>query len=64
MLIEQIIEFELKGLGSPGHTCTATTGYFHDKGKISNQNHSTWAKSHTKLNPKTQDFKRVFDLNC
>ena len=24
----------------------------------------TWAKSRSKFNPKVQDFKRVFDLNC
>ena len=33
MLIEQIIEFELKKPGPPGRTCTSTTGYFHDKQK-------------------------------
>ena len=83
MLIEQIIEFELKGLGPPGRTCTLTTGYFHNKTKISREKSSseslfaakifrrqcillpsTWAKSHTKFNPKIQDFKRVLDLNC
>ena len=37
MLIEQIKEFELKGPGPPGHTCTPTTGYFHDKTKISKE---------------------------
>ena len=37
MLIEQIIEFELRGPGPPGHnrTVTPTTGYFHGKTKIS-----------------------------
>ena len=30
MLIEQIIEFELRGPGRPGRICTSTTGYFHD----------------------------------
>ena len=35
MLIEQIIEFELRGPGHPDRTCTSTTGYFHDKTKIS-----------------------------
>ena len=34
MLIEQIIEFELKGPGPPSRTCTAKSGYFHDKAKI------------------------------
>ena len=29
-----MIEFELRGPGSPGRTCTPTTGYFHDKTKI------------------------------
>ena len=33
-LIEQIIEFELRGPGSTGRTCTSTTGYFHNKTKI------------------------------
>ena len=35
MLIEQIIEFELKRPGSSGWTCTLVIGYFHDKTKIS-----------------------------
>ena len=35
MLIEQIIEFELRVLGPPGRTCTPATGYFYDKTKIS-----------------------------
>ena len=38
MLIEQIIEFELRGPGPPGRTCTPTTGYFYDKTKISAKN--------------------------
>ena len=35
VLIEQIIEFKLRGPGLPGRTCTPTTIYFHDKTKIS-----------------------------
>ena len=35
MLIEQVIEFELRTFGPPGRICTPTTGYFHDKTKIS-----------------------------
>ena len=37
MLIEQIFEFDLTGPGLLSHrpTCTPTTGYFHDKTKIS-----------------------------
>ena len=37
MLIEQIIEFELRGPGPSEHTCIVTpkTGYFHGKTKIS-----------------------------
>ena len=35
MFIEQVIEFELRGHGPPGRTCTFTTGYFYDKTKIS-----------------------------
>ena len=37
MLIEQIMEFEWRGPGPPGRTCTPTAGYFHDKTKISKQ---------------------------
>ena len=33
MLIEQIIELELRGPGPPGRTSTSTTDYFHDKTK-------------------------------
>ena len=32
--IEQIIEFEVRGHGPPGRTCTPPDGYFHDKAKI------------------------------
>ena len=35
MLIEQIIEFEWRGPGLSGNTCTPATAYFHDKTKIS-----------------------------
>ena len=40
MLIEQIIEFELRGSGPLCRTCTRTpaTRYFHDKTKISKKN--------------------------
>ena len=38
MLIEQIIEFKLKGLGPRNRTCTPTTGYFHVKTKYSEEN--------------------------
>ena len=38
MLIEQVIEFELRGPGPPNRTCTPTAGYFHDKTKISMEN--------------------------
>ena len=38
MLIEKIIEFKLRGLGPFNRTCTPTTGYFHVKTKISNEN--------------------------
>ena len=38
MLVEQIIEFEWKGLGPLDRTCTLTTGYFHVKTKISEKN--------------------------
>ena len=36
MLIEQNIEFKLRGPGPPGRTCTP--GYFHNKTKISTEN--------------------------
>ena len=38
MLIQQIIKFELRGLGAPGLICTPTTGYFYDKTKIVKEN--------------------------
>ena len=31
MLIEQIIEFGLRGRRSPGRTCNPTNGYFYDQ---------------------------------
>ena len=34
MLIEQIIEFKLRGLGPLDRTCSPTIGYFHVKTKI------------------------------
>ena len=34
MLIERIIEFELRGPGTLSRTYTSITGYFHDKTKI------------------------------
>ena len=37
MLIEQIIEFQLRGPGPPGRTCTIS-GKLHDKTKISKEN--------------------------
>ena len=38
MLIEQIIDFEWRGLEPLDRTCTLTTGYFHVKAKISKEN--------------------------
>ena len=38
MLIEQIVELQLRGPGPPGLTCTSINGYFHDKTKISKEN--------------------------
>ena len=35
MLIERIIEFQSRGPGAPGRTCTPTTVCFHDKTNIS-----------------------------
>ena len=35
MLIEQIIEFELRGPGSPGGTCTPITGNFMKRNSLS-----------------------------
>ena len=37
MLIEQIIDFELRRPGPPGRTYAPTTGYFHDKTKVSKE---------------------------
>ena len=39
MLIEQIIELQLRGPGPPSRTCTPITGYVHDKTKISKENY-------------------------
>ena len=33
MLIEQIVEFELRGPGLYNCACTSTTGYFYEKNK-------------------------------
>ena len=44
MLIEQIVELQLRGPGPLGLTCTSITGYFHDKTKISKENLSSTAK--------------------
>ena len=38
MLIEQIIEFKLKGLGPSGFIWSPATGYCYDKTKISKEN--------------------------
>ena len=38
MLIEQVIEFKLRGPGPPDCTRTSTTGYFYNKTKISREN--------------------------
>ena len=38
MFVEQIIEFEWRGLGPLDRACTLTTGYFHVKTKISKKN--------------------------
>ena len=38
MLIEQIVELQLRGPGPPGLTCIFITGYFHDKTKICKEN--------------------------
>ena len=37
MLLEQIIEFEVRGHGPPGCACTTTAGYFHEKTKNSKE---------------------------
>ena len=64
MLIEQIIEFKLRGLGPLNRTCTPTTGYFHVKRKISKENLRVdylLLKYLCKFNPKLQNYKRIFD---
>ena len=38
MLIERIIELQLREPGPPGRTYTPITGYCHDKTKISKEN--------------------------
>ena len=39
MFIEQIIEFQLRGSGLPGRTCTPISGQLRDKTKTSTENH-------------------------
>ena len=38
MFTKQIMEFELRGLGSSGRICKFKTGYLYDKTKVSNEN--------------------------
>ena len=38
MLIEQIIEFQFRGPGPPGRTCTPITDYLHDRAKSLEEN--------------------------
>ena len=40
MLIEQIIEFGLKGLGPTSRTCTPKPDYFHQKTQIAEANNT------------------------
>ena len=64
MLIEQIIEFKLRGLGPLNRTCTRTAGYLHVKTKISKENLRVdylLLKYLLKFNPKLQNYKRIFD---
>ena len=71
MRIEQIIEFKLRGSGPLSHYMydvlrqlvifRSTANYFK---RQCNLLPPTWAKSHTKYNPKLQEFKRVLYLNC
>ena len=75
MLIEQIIEFELKGPGLPAvHALPQLIIFMTKQTSLSGsvilpiycRRHCTllsptWAKSLTKFNPKMQEFKRVLD---
>ena len=36
--MEKNFEFDLRGPGRPGRTCTPTTGYFYDKTKLFKEN--------------------------
>ena len=72
----KIIEYESKGPGPSGRTCTSTTGYFYDKTKISSFSSGSlfiakilqeamyftflYLGQSTKFNPKMQDFKLTF----
>ena len=40
MLVEQMIEFELREARPPNRTCTPESGYFHNKTKISKANNT------------------------
>ena len=64
MLIEQIIEFKVRGLEPLNRACTPTTGYFHVKTKISQENlrvDCLLLKYLQKFNPRLQNYKRIFD---
>ena len=63
MLIKQIIEFKLRGLGPLDRTCSPTTGYFYVKTKIRKilSGLLFTTKILIKFNPKLQNYKRIFD---
>ena len=56
MLIEQIIEFKLRGLGPLDRTCTPTTAYFHVKTKIFKEN--------LRVNYLLLKYLKKFNPNC
>ena len=77
MLIEQIIELELRKPGPLGCTCALQLVISITKQKFSSEllftakilqeamyTIPTSTKSLTKFNPKMEDFKRVLDVNC
>ena len=79
MLIEQIIEFELRGRGPPGRICTLITGKLHERKffkwiiiycyNIAEGNvpyFPLYEPNHLQLKFYTtmQDFKRILKFNC
>ena len=56
MLIERMIELQLRRPEPSGRTCTPITGYFHDKTKILNEKSSSRLLFTAKMLQETMHF--------